>query len=373
MKVIVALLLLTFFSTAQAQSIFIDPQDGFLDGSEWLLKHRGFLPVPIIITEPAVGYGFGVALVFMKETEDSRASTTQKFIAPTVYGVLGAATENGTQLGGGFFMHNWDHDHWRYLGTAMAASINLDFYGNSGFQSQRQFDLGYNLKGWLTFHDLRRRLEDSNVFLGIRYIYSDLNVKFENMPPPLANLDPEQENRNGGASVLISYDSRNNTLSPDNGFLAEYRYNVYSENLGGDLDYHTQDLDLQGYFRFNPQWGLATRWLNNWIDDDGPFYAKPFINLRGIPKMRYQGDVATSLEGEARYSPHPRWQILGFGGVGKAGDEFNDLSSAETATSYGLGFRYLIARLLGFQMGLDVARGPEDTVFYIQAGGPWNF
>ncbi len=30
---------------------FIDPLDGQLDASTWLIDNRGFLPVPIIITE----------------------------------------------------------------------------------------------------------------------------------------------------------------------------------------------------------------------------------------------------------------------------------------------------------------------------------
>ena len=31
----------------------------------------------------------------------------------------------------------------------------------------------------------------------------------------------------------------------------------------------------------------------------------------------------------------------------------------------GVGFRYVTARLLGLSLGFDVARGPEDTVFYL--------
>ena len=36
---------------------FFDPQDGQLDLSYFLEDPRGFLPIPIIVTEPAVGYG----------------------------------------------------------------------------------------------------------------------------------------------------------------------------------------------------------------------------------------------------------------------------------------------------------------------------
>jgi hypothetical protein len=43
---------------------FVDPDDGDLDISNWLIDRKGFLPIPIVITEPAVGYGGGVALMF---------------------------------------------------------------------------------------------------------------------------------------------------------------------------------------------------------------------------------------------------------------------------------------------------------------------
>ena len=36
-------------------SDFLDPQDGQLDMSKFLATPRAFLPVPVIITEPAVG------------------------------------------------------------------------------------------------------------------------------------------------------------------------------------------------------------------------------------------------------------------------------------------------------------------------------
>ena len=42
----------------------IDPQDGMLDASDYLASARGFLPIPIIITEPAVGYGLGLAVAY---------------------------------------------------------------------------------------------------------------------------------------------------------------------------------------------------------------------------------------------------------------------------------------------------------------------
>jgi len=44
----------------------------------------------------------------------------------------------------------------------------------------------------------------------------------------------------------------------------------------------------------------------------------------------------------------------------------------QTAGAVGAGFRYLMARQFGLYAGVDVARGPEDTVVYQQVGSAWN-
>jgi hypothetical protein len=36
------------------------------------------------------------------------------------------------------------------------------------------------------------------------------------------------------------------------------------------------------------------------------------------------------------------------------------------------GFRRLVARRLGIYMGIDVAKGLEETAFYIQMGSAWR-
>ncbi len=48
---------------------FIDQIDGHLDMGEYLAENLG-LPVPILITEPAVGYGGGFTGIFLCESED---------------------------------------------------------------------------------------------------------------------------------------------------------------------------------------------------------------------------------------------------------------------------------------------------------------
>jgi len=63
---------------------------------------------------------------------------------------------------------------------------------------------------------------------------------------------------------------------------------------------------------------------------------------------------------------------LGFIGAGRAWGRQTSFDDAGTIVSKGAGFRYVIARRLGLSMGLDVARGPEKTAYYLQVGNAWR-
>lgn len=76
-------------------------------------------------------------------------------------------------------------------------------------------------------------------------------------------------------------------------------------------------------------------------------------------------------EAQVDYKLHPRWKLGVFTGAGRAAEEMDELGGAEHLHSYGAGFRYLIARRYGFVMGIDVARGPDETAVYLKAGSTW--
>jgi len=99
---------------------------------------------------------------------------------------------------------------------------------------------------------------------------------------------------------------------------------------------------------------------------------EPYIDMRGIPALRYQGEEVVLGEVEARWDVTPRWSLVGFVGTGRTADSFSDLSGADAIVAGGGGFRYLMARHYGLRVGLDVARGSEDTVVYLAVGSNWN-
>ena len=75
---------------------------------------------------------------------------------------------------------------------------------------------------------------------------------------------------------------------------------------------------------------------------------------------------------EGRWDVTPRWSLIGFVGSGWTADSISELNDKSGKVAGGGGFRYLIARRYGLRIGLDVAKGPEDTVVYMGIGSSWN-
>jgi len=116
---------------------------------------------------------------------------------------------------------------------------------------------------------------------------------------------------------------------------------------------------------------LAARGAVQRSSGDTPFFLRPFVQLRGVPALRFQGDQTASAEVELRWQFHPRFSADVFGGAGVARARVLSREREESVTADGFGFRYLLARQYGLHMGLDVAFGPGDPVLYVVFGSPW--
>ena len=346
---------------------FIDPTDGQLDMSNWLLEKKGFLPVPIMITEPAVGYGGGVALVYF---HDKFGGQNGK---PSVSAIAAAGTENGTWFAGGGHFGSWKNDTIRYVGAAGVGHAEMQYYGfSSGDSSKITSNIDFSTDALFLLQEMQFRLGDSDFFAGASYSIVDttnsFNVGIENLPIELPNVT--FDSRSAALSAMVSYDSRNNMFSPSKGLSAKLKASSYNQLWGSDENYMSYSAVANYYTELSKNWMLGTRLSGKAVNGDAPFYAYPYVDMRGVKAMQYQGDQTLLSEAELNWRFHPRWTLVGFAGVGKA---FNEgiKQDSDTITSKGGGIRYLIARQLGLQMGLDIAKGPDDTAVYIQVGSAW--
>jgi len=178
--------------------------------------------------------------------------------------------------------------------------------------------------------------------------------------------------KSSGLGLAFEHDSRDNIFTPSRGWKANLDAVFYSPDFGSDEKYETYRAHAYGYFPMAKEFVLGVRLDARTARGDVPFYQLPYIDLRGIPAARYQDENAGVAEAELRWNVTPRWALIGFAGTGRTWGTTKNFSDADSVNAWGVGLRYLIARRLGFYMGVDIARGPEDTAFYIQAGSAWR-
>lgn len=366
--ILLAFILISNIGFAQKSSSKIslrDSLDHAYDISDFLLNKKGFLLVPSIITEPAVGYGALAAAVYF------HSSYADKKAPPSMSGIAGGGTQNGTWFAGAFHLGYWKKDHIRYMGALARMNVNIGFYpsGNLGQTGTESVEL--NMDSWLIVQQLRFRIAETNLFAGGRYIYFNTDNTFE-IPIDIPEFEgSEMSSTLSEASVLFNYDTRNNIFSPTKGVLLELS-GTYSDTwMGGDDLYGRINTRIIGYVPASKKAVLGVRQENAFTVGNVPFYARPIVVLRGAPLMKYQNNNTTVMEAEFDWNVYKRWSVVGFTGMGNAFSSFEDFNKGKSVASIGTGFRYLLARKFGMQMGMDFAQSTDDFAFYFVIGTSW--
>jgi len=391
---VLALLFAAAVAQEESASQFRDPVDSRFDASEYLAENAfGFLPVPIIITEPAVDGGLGMMGLFFHESEDAAATRKKAMtqsddagrylLPPSVSAVAAAYTGNGSYAVGGGHLGFFNDGRIRYQGGGGFGDVDIDFFGFGEVEFDRPISL--NTRAFAVLQSLKARIGDSPVFVGIaqRFVTAELspsNLDFlddSGLPPDLIDEIRERLTREVDTSalgVLFEFDSRDNFFSPRQGYRYNLDYLWYRDWLGSGIEYDSLNFQGLNYWELTDRFRLGLRVEADYVNADSllPPFATPSLRLRGIQAGRYQGNYVGVIEGEFTWQIDTRWSALAFAGLGRAANGWEEFRDADNRIARGLGFRYLIARRYGFDMGIDVARGPEDTVLYIQAGSAWG-
>jgi hypothetical protein len=346
-------------------SVFRDSLDHAIDISDWLVNKKGVLIVPTLITEPAVDFGIAGAAIFF------HSSYSEKKGPPSMTGAMGGATLNGTWMAGAFHAGYWKQDNIRYLGAAAKIYANLDFYGSGDAALTNGEPAKLNLDAWFLLQQIKFRIGGSDFFIGGSYMLLMTDNTFE-LPIDIPEFTgTEFSSTLSEVSLKIELDSRNNIFTPTKGVFVGLN-GTYSDTwLGSDDLYGRIGITILGYLPAGRKLNLGIRHEVNYTLGNIPFYARPIVNLRGAPLMKYQDAHTIVLEAELSYNVFKRWFISGFTGMGNAFSSFEDFKSGKSVSTYGTGFRYLIARKMGTNMGMDFAWSMDDFAFYIVFGTAW--
>jgi hypothetical protein len=362
-------LFISFYGHSQQEEtkLFKDTLDGAFDVSNYLFELHGFLPIITVITEPALGYGgVGAGIYFIPKEK----TADKKFRMPDIAGVGGGYTQNGTWFAGGGYAGFWKDDKIRYRGVLGYGDINLKYYGKGGdYLANNPID--FSIKSLFFLQQALFRIRDSRFMLGGKYYFGKTRVSaFEESNIPGVN-PRDFDLVSSGVGVIGEYENFNNILSPSKGLRIQLDYSQSLEFLGSDRNFGKLTFFTLGYIPLTNKWNSGFRFESILASENTPFYSMPYINLRGVPVLRYQGQLTALAETEQFVTVYKRWSVVGFAGLGSTVSSVDEMNFTPSVWNAGGGFRYLIARMLGLQMGMDIARGPEDWAFYIVFGSSW--
>jgi len=336
------------------------------------------LPVPIFITEPAIGRGLGASLMLFHPRTSSQVPMAEVGLPeagidvadgqrqpPNVTAVFGAYTDSDTWVAGAAHSASWRGDRVRYLGAAMWTDVNAKVYLGDR-------PLAFNSRGAVLLQSLSFRVGSSRLFFGGKLKANRSDTTFE--------LDLGEDNpielglgttTDVGIALQGFFDSRDTTFTPSRGRFVSLNVWRHDAALGSDYDYWKAGLKALSFRPLTAEVVLGLRVEGAIAGGEPPFWGYPWISLRGVPAMRYQDERVVAVEAEVRWNFLTRWALIGFLGGGATGGDLVQYESQDLFGAGGVGVRYLFAADLGLWIGADVARGPDDDVWYIQVGHAW--
>ncbi len=354
--------ILTVFSTLNAFS-----QNDVQKNSELITRvskidsastKKKIIPIAIPITEPAVGYGLVAGLMYFLPKENPKLQSDM---------IVGAAglTTNGTWFAGGGYLGFWKEDNLKYTGFIGYGQITMDYYG-FGQDNPLQFEQDV----FMFLQQMIFRIGSSDFFLGGKYQLSQIKIPEKRAED--FGVDADDFNLlNSGISLIAEFDNLNNFLSPTDGTIIHLSYDQNLEFLGSNRNWGTVNYFSHFYYPVNDYWIPSLRLASQVATGNPPFYAFPFVDLRGVAALRYQGKLTMVAETEQLINFAKRWGAVGFTGIGAAFKSLDDLVNEDIVWNVGVGARYLASESLGVKIGADIARGPEDYAFYISIGSAW--
>jgi outer membrane protein assembly factor BamA len=380
---LLTLLLLTalYFPLARAQtnvtsqpegtnavSKFRSPDDNWLDVSGFLEQRYGFLPIPLIITEPAVGYGGGAGLMFLSKPLPNVEAGLGR---PNITVAGGFGTENGTWGTFAADIRYWLDEHLQTFVGVLYSSVNLDYYGIGNDPALASNPLRYNLEPKGGTARVKYRFGDTRLWAGLNYAFTSTEVTFDKPPGTPGEPAFRHDSNVAGLTPSLTFDTRDNFFTPNSGLYLEASAGFFSPAFGANQNFQRASLVAMEFVPLCSTLFLGVRADAAASFGDEPFYLRPYISLRGAPTLRYQGEEVAQIETELRWQFWKRFSLVGFVGGGAAWNHLERFNNTQTIVTGGAGFRYEIARAYGLHIGLDVARGPNDTAVYLQIGSAW--
>lgn len=323
-------------------------------GNEWVIA-------PLPARNPLLGWmvAMPVMRVYRPESSDPDNKTWSS-------GIAGLYAENESWGYGAFHDMSLGGDRWRVLAAGFRADVTYDYYGIGGDRDSPSVPISQPSRFFMV---QALREVAPNFYFGIEttMLRSEISLKIpEDQLPPGFEL-PRLPLRINTLAPALEYDTRDDQFYPTQGVLAKAQASVGREALGSDLDYERYSIELNHYHSLSSAAILASRVAIDYAAGDAPFFVYPAFgsraDLRGYQTGTYRDRFLFAMQTEYRRRLSDRFGAVAFAGIGTVTSDFGEWG--DSLPSVGVGLRYLLAAANNINLRFDVARGRDDTMWYV--------
>ena len=321
---------------------------------------------PIPSRSPLLGWTLSVPAMFLY-----RPAGADPEDQVWVSGAFGFYAENDSWGGGLFHKMSVGGDAWRLKGALFHADLNYDYYGIGGGGDGPSIPLSQPTD--LVMLEALRRGRP-NLYFGLKAIYGETEVRLDLpgdiLPPGIGPEDLRLDFTLATLNPRLQFDTRDNEFYPRDGFLIDGDVAISRESIGADADYEKYEFSANNYSSLGQAGVLASRLHMKYVGKNAPFFLYPAFgqgsDLRGYQTGTYRDRFLVAAQAEYRHRFTPRLGAVAFAGVGTVAPDFADWG--KTLGSVGAGFRYVLAPKNNLSLRIDVARGRDESIYYVSIG-----
>jgi len=322
-------------------------------------RGKNFAVAPIVVSNPNIGSGLGVAGMYFFDIGDRREGDPRSSVQ-----AVGAYTNTDSYFAGLLSSLHLRLDRIRGSFGLFRASIKNEYEVPWGGEAKFTTDALAAL-GQVSY----RVWED--YFVGGQVLVVD--VSYDPDTPAdgnYLNLVGAEDSTSVGVGPVIRYDTRDNIHYPSSGTLAELKGYYKPEAWGNEADYAVGDIAVNHYIGITEAHILALRAYGRTGTEDTPYSDKSRLgqqsDLRGFKSGEISGRTMLAGQAEIRWQFAEKWGVVAFAGLAKLWDD--DLEALITKDLYysgGIGIRYMLNtdQKINFRIDAAVGNGDNEGIY----------
>jgi len=325
---------------------------------------------PLPISSPALGNGIIPVLGYIFPFRKS-----DKVSPPSVVGVAGLVTDNGSRGFGAYGDLFLREDSYRITALYVRGNLNYDLYGVGVSAARAGRKLPLEQTGQVFRGEVLRRL-GWDFFLGARFWSGGSVVELRASNNAAAQPAPPDVGLHTTLRALglkLNRDTRPNRFYPLRGTLLEFTSDFFAHGLGSKYSFQAYRFTFNKYASLSEKQVLA---YNLFVCGTGgmpPFYGNCIYGtnneLRGYRAGQYLDRYMFATQLEYRLTLPKRLGLVGFGGIGEVVPGGKQLFRATNfLPAGGGGLRFLLSKAYRVNLRADIAKGRDTWTWSMGVG-----